>query len=536
MAPLTVVDALLDALVRRGVRRIFGIPGGGSSLDVIEAAARCGVDFVLTRTETSGAMMAAATAEITGAPGVVITGLGPGAAAATNGIAYATLDRAPVVIITDSFDRETDAYVSHQAIDHAALFRAVVKGSMTLETGASPHDIGALIDKAIAHPFGAVHFDLSSRQAGSPARSEPPEDRSAPANAPEAATIAAARTLLAQATKPAIIAGVQARESPRALRDLAHELGCPVFTTYKAKGAIADSDPLAVGLTTGGIAEAECLSQADLIILYGFDPIELIPQPWRYQAPILEIGRVAGLPHYRAPMLSMIGALDASAAALRGANRSSGWTEDEIAGLKARMRDRLAINTGNSGGGVAPPVLVSAAKRHAPRGTRATVDAGAHMFSAMAFWDAEESGGVLISDGLSTMGYALPAAIASAIEEPERPVVCFTGDGGLLMSIAELATAVENKCRIVVLVFNDAALSLIDIKQQKRKMPTRGVRYPTVDFATIARGFGCQAWRVEDAKALDAALASAFRAEGPAIIDVAVDPSLYARQIEVLRG
>ncbi len=529
----TVADALLAAFAHFGVRRIFGIPGGGSSLDVIEAAARCGIDFVLTRTETSAAMMAAATAEITGTPGVVITGLGPGAAAATNGIAYAALDRAPVVIVTDSFDAATDGYVSHQALDHAGLFRTIVKGSVVLKTGTSAREIGGLIEKALTHPLGAVHFDLSSRQAAGRADCSPPPGASPAAARPNAATIASARSLLAKSAKPAIIAGVQAREAPEALRALAHELGCPVLTTYKAKGAVADSDPLAVGLTTGGAAEAECLGAADLIIFFGFDPIELIPQPWRYGAPILELGRVAGLPHYRAPTLSLIGALDASAESLRGTNRSGGWTAGEIAAFKTRMRARLEVDDTN---GLSPPYLVKAAMRHAPPGTRATVDAGAHMFSAMAFWGAEESSGVLISDGLSTMGYALPAAIASALEEPHRPAVCFTGDGGLLMSIAELATAVERGCRIIVVVFNDAALSLIDIKQQKRKMPTRGVRYPTVDFATIARGFGCRSWRVEDARALDDALAAAFAGEGPALIDAAIDPSAYGRQIEALRG
>ena len=106
MKPLgarSVAATLVGELHRLGVRRMFGVPGGGSSLDLIQAGAEAGLDFVLARTETAAAIMAATTAELTGAPGVVLTGLGPGAAAATNGVAQARLDRAPLVVITDAY-------------------------------------------------------------------------------------------------------------------------------------------------------------------------------------------------------------------------------------------------------------------------------------------------------------------------------------------------------------------------------------------------------------------------------------------------
>ena len=126
----TVATTLMAELHRRGVRRMFGVPGGGSSLDLIEAGAAQGIDFVLARSETAAAIMAATTAELTGAPGVVLTGLGPGAAAATNGLAHAALDRAPVVLVSDAYPPEVAARVSHQRIDHAALFAPLVKASL----------------------------------------------------------------------------------------------------------------------------------------------------------------------------------------------------------------------------------------------------------------------------------------------------------------------------------------------------------------------------------------------------------------------
>ena len=167
---------------------------------------------------------------------------------------------------------------------------------------------------------------------------------------------------------------------------------------------------------------------------------------------------------------------------------------------------------------------------------RLTVDAGAHMFSPMAIWPAEAANDVLKSNGLSTMGFALPAAIASSLAEPARPVLAVTGDGGLLMCLAELSTAARLGCRLCVLVLNDAALSLIDVKQQRQQRPPEGVRTPPVDFAAAARGLGCRAWSVAAGEALEPALAAAFAEDGPTLIDVTTDPSGYGAQLAALRG
>ncbi len=131
--PMTLADTMMAAFKLRGVRRVFGVPGGDSSLDLIAAAGRQGVDFVLARGETAAAMMAAVTAELTGAPGVVITGIGPGAASAVNGVAYAGLERAPLVIITDAREAGANGQMPpHQTFDQPALFAPIVKDSRRL--------------------------------------------------------------------------------------------------------------------------------------------------------------------------------------------------------------------------------------------------------------------------------------------------------------------------------------------------------------------------------------------------------------------
>ena len=134
------------------------------------------------------------------------------------------------------------------------------------------------------------------------------------------------------------------------------------------------------------------------------------------------------------------------------------------------------------------------------------------------------------------MAYAVPAAIASALHEPERRALAFTGDGGLLMRLGGLSVAVEQAANIVVIVFNDQSLSLIDIKQQQRGLPPRGVRWQPPDFAAAMEGLGGRGFRVDNARGYHAALTEARNNKDPSLIDVRVNPGGYLAQMKSLRG
>ncbi len=540
--PRTVAAALIEAFAARGVKRLFGVPGGGSSLDLIAAAGAQGLDFVLTRGENAAAIMAAVTGELTGAPGVVLTTLGPGLASALNGVAYAALDRAPLVLVSDTLEPDEEGRVSHQALDQRALMAPLTKASLRIEGAADLDQIPALLDLALAHPRGAVHLDLSPGAAAAPAgaarRPSPSPSPSAAPPVPDEAALEAARRRLAAARRPIVIAGLEARQgaAARALARLVEGLGCPLLTTYKAKGVAPHDHPALVGLFTGARAEARCLESADLIVLAGLDPVELIAAPWRHQAPVVVLAAAMREGGPVRPELSLVGDLAALLEGLAGANRASDWSGDEIARLRQGLRAHLAMAAGP---GISPQALVEEAIEAAP-GARVAIDAGAHMISAMALWPASAPHQVLISNGLSTMGFALPAAIAAWLAAPGpapgRPVLALTGDGGLMMCLAELSTAARLGARVVTVVFNDAALSLIDIKQRARGLDRAGVRYPAVDFAAAARGLGCRGYSVAAPGELGEAFAAALGGEGPALIDVAIDPTPYAAQFAALRG
>ena len=539
MQPTTVAAILAEALAAHGVARIFGVPGGGSSLDVMEAAAGKGIEFVLTRSENAAVMMAAATADLSGTLGVALTTKGPGVANAANGAACAALDRSPVMLITDGFTPQEAGYVTHQVFDQQGLLAPVTKRSSRLDQADVAAEIRDLIELAATPPFGLVHVEIAGSHAlqavdVDPAKLRP---RDLAAGLDEAA-VTQAEELIRNASRPILVAGLEARDPGVSwgVRTLAEALGCPVLTTYKAKGVVEDRHPQYAGIFTGGSAESDCVEKADLVVLCGLDPVELLRIPWRYNSPVVDIARVRHPVHYVEPAVGVYGPIGAALAMLNAGLPGSDWALAEIAQLRLSQMARLQYPECT---GLGPQQVVELAAHAAldlQVSPRIAVDAGAHMFSVMAFWPAAQPHDVLISNGLATMAYAVPAAIASALHEPERPALAFTGDGGLLMCLGELSVAVEQAANMVVIVFNDQSLSLIDIKQQQRGLPTRGVRWQPPDFAATMEGLGGRGFRVDNAHGYHAALTQALKNEGPSLIDVRVDPGGYLAQMKSLRG
>jgi acetolactate synthase-1/2/3 large subunit len=186
--------------------------------------------------------------------------------------------------------------------------------------------------------------------------------------------------------------------------------------------------------------------------------------------------------------------------------------------------------------GLAPHRVAQIARELTAAGSIATVDAGAHMFQTTTYWHSLEPGELLISNGLATMGFALPAAIAAQLLHPDRRVVCLTGDGGLLMVVAELETAARLRLPVLVVVFDDGALSLIQVKQEQKGFTGAAMRYEGPDLAALARSFGVEAFVASDETALRRALVSALAATGPTLIDARIDASGYRRTLEIVRG
>jgi acetolactate synthase-1/2/3 large subunit len=531
---MTVAEWIASTCAAQGVRRAFGVPGGGSCLDLIDAFGRHGIDFVLCRTETGAVLAAAADAELRHGFGVALATQGPGAACAMNGLAHASLDRAPVLFISDGWTAQQRTLDTHQVFDQHAMSAPVVKVQSRLESDDVGAELQAVLRAMRAAPWGPAHIILTGENAR---RTVSAPVAPAVTTAPTVQHHGDALALLRAARRPVVVVGLEARDhgAPAAVQALVGRLQCPVLTTYKAKGIVSDDAKWTVGHLTGGAAESDTLAAADLVVFCGLDPVELIGKPWTYPAPVLDIALLRHPVHYVAPAAAAYGPLAAALEALLPGATRSDWSNAEIAALREAMQARLAYPAVAQG--VTPQSVVQAALRLAgPLRPQITVDAGAHMFSAMAFWQAQQPAGALISNGLATMAYALPAGIASALHAPERATLVFTGDGGLMMCAGELAAAAQSGARLCVIVFNDGALSLIALKQRNRQMGDAGTRLPHADFASVARGFGLQAFTAHTQAEYEHALQQALAVQGPVLIDVRVDPGGYQAQAKALRG
>ena len=538
---MTIAQLLVHKLALAGVKKIFGLPGGGSSLDIIAAAAAENIQFVLTKTENAAVMMAGALAESTGVPGVALMTKGPGLTNATNGVAYASLDRAPVVVLTDGFTPKQLTYITHQVFDQQAVLRPLVKAVSRLESSDPASEIDALLAAATTHPLGPVHIELTSETARRNVDHVRADsgDKVAVPSAVDQQQFEALRASLQKARKPIVVLGLEARAHSEAVRAFVQSLGCAVLSTYKAKGVVADDSDQVLGIFTGGSLEQEAIAAADLMVLIGMDPVELILQPWRYTTPVVDIAAVRHPVHYIEPSVQVVGSITEMLTRLvaSGSYPQTGWSPAELEHIRKNAQTQLAYAPVKNA--VAPDrvaQLAATSCKEAGIKPMFSIDAGAHMFSVAAFFPAARAGDVLISNGLATMAFALPAAISAAVQDPSAPVLCFTGDGGLMMCLGELCTAVEQQAQVIVIVFNDSALSLIDIKQQSRALESNGVRWQHHDFAGTMRALGGFGASVATEQEFVTAMATALKTKGPSLIDVSIDPSGYPEQLKAMRG
>jgi acetolactate synthase I/II/III large subunit len=533
--PASAADMLVRTLADRGTRLIFGLPGGGPNLDVIGVGATAGLRFVLTHSETAAVIMAATSADLTGAPGAALVTRGPGLAAAINGIAHAALDRLPVIVIADSVPVQDAHRISHQRLDQQSLGSAVAKKAVTVYSDAVQALIEDSVDVASAHPRGPVVLNMDPGRSTAPAAGGGPAIKGFAAPASDLAPLEAA---LASAQRPVIILGFDAIPHTTALRSALVGSGIPVLHTYRARGVIPDSASEAAGLITGGTMEWPLLAAADLIVGMGVDAVEMIPAQWDYAARVvLVVESPANSAEYFTGALELTAPL-ADAAALLG--RRAGprqWRTAVGRAVKADAAGRLLAAARTRAGLMSPTEVVTTVRACTPPHAIATVDAGAHMLAVMPLWEVEEPHRLLISSGLATMGYALPAAIAAGLSRPGAPVVAFTGDGGLGMTLAEVETAVRMRLTVVVVVFNDSALSLIKVKQAPAGQGGEAaVSYGRVSYAGAATALGAVGVTVSDARSLTDALNAAMARSLPTVIDVMIDPACYPSVLELTRG
>jgi acetolactate synthase-1/2/3 large subunit len=525
-------DVLVECLEAEGVRFVFGIPGE-ETLDLNESLDRSSIEFVPVRHEQAGAFIADVCGRLTGRAGVCLGTLGPGATNLVTGVADAFLDRAPLVALTGQVDMERMHKESHQHLDVLEIMRPITKWNARVSDPAIiPEVVRKAFKVAEAEKPGATHLELPEdvMRAEFDARPLPGNRTVQPGPADDDVLLAA--QAIRGARRPIVLAGngVVRQHASEALREFAHTTGLRVAETFMGKGLVGADDPRslgAVGLQAGDYAMAG-FDSADLVIAVGYDLVEHDPRFWNPDGDIRIVcidSLAAEIDAHFVPEVELIGNV---ATTLDRLAEECGQLDDVGGSDRLRMLvgGWLTRAQEDSTFPMRPPRILFELRRALGRDDLLVSDVGLHKLWIGRMYPAYEPNSVLIANGLAGMGFAVPAAIAAKLVDPDRRVVAVSGDGGFMMNCQELETAVRCGTPFVNLVWENRQFGSIAWKQERRFDRHFGTDFGNPDFVQLGRAFGLPSWRIQSADELGARLAHALTLDEPSLIVVPVDYSL----------
>ena len=541
VGPRTVGRAIADSLRAAGVRIAFTVPGE-SFLGVLDALEDAGIRVVATRHEGGAAFMAEAYGQLTGRPAACLGTRAVGASNLAIGIHTARQDSTPMFALVGQVQRDFLGREAFQEVDQVATLGGLAKWAAQPMTA---EEIPAVMAEAVRQALGgrpgpvllALPEDLLDEIA--PEAGPAAQPRAGVARASEA-EIRSVLHFLAGAERPVILAGagvLRARTSTELVK-FAELLHVPVIASWRHGDVISNDNPLYLGMAGMGAPSVvrERLATADAILVLGSRLNEATS--YAYSVPAagtrwihvdIEPGRSPGLPAAERVIISDArtflkaaneiltgrGVLDAALVATRDANNAA----DRAAWEAATVVDEVPWD----GPGIHPGRVITTLRAVLPDDAIVTTDAG-----NFAGWAGRgfrfRRPGTFLGPTSGAMGYGLPAAIAAALVQRDRAVVALTGDGGLGMTLSELETAVRTKAKVIVLVFDNERYGTIRMWQDERGVG-QGVatELGPIDFAAAARAFGADGVRIDTDAAFEPALRHALAAEGPTVIQLALD-------------
>jgi acetolactate synthase-1/2/3 large subunit len=308
------------------------------------------------------------------------------------------------------------------------------------------------------------------------------------------------------------------------VRDFAESLGAPVALTPKSKGLVPEDHPLFLGVLdmAGDSLIGDFLDRADLIIAIGCDVVEL-DRRWSWDAPVIHVDVSPNTDGYYAAEVELVGAIPETLARLADGVSPGTWNLAEIAQLRADTLDYIRPSNRTLQAWQA----IERVQAHAGMDAIATCDVGAHKMLVGQLWRTRQPREFFMANGLSSMGYSIPTAMAAHLVDPGRRVIAFVGDGGLGMYLGELETLVRVKARMTLVVFADRSLELIRRAEMRRGVTTESVTFENPDFSAIGRAFGIDACEVQTEAELEDALTHADQGSGVHLIAPRIDGADY---------
>lgn len=537
--PVTAAQLLVRCLEQEGVEYVFGIPGE-ENIRFIDALEQSSIRYVLVRHEQAASFMAEIYGRLTQRPAVASATLGPGAINLQLGVADATTNSTPLIAISAQVDRHRSYKESHQGVDLVPMFAPITKWATLVPTPeALPEIVRKACKTAQTERPGAVYLaipaDIEEEELADDV-APLPIDRVRP-NEPTDAQVARALEVLRDAERPILLAGHgAAREGASdALIRFAEHTGMPVATTFHGKGVFPDDHPLALG--TVGFMQHDYVNfgfdAADAIVAVGyelqeFDPRKINPDG---DARIIHIHRGPAEVDVHYPVaVGLHGSIARSLELLVIASSADEVTRDVPVSADCvasqQLADELARGASDDRFPLTPQRVVADTRKALDRDDIVLADTGAVKMWMARLYPTFAANTCLLSNGLSTMGFALPGALGARLacaDQPERKVLAATGDGAFLMHAQEIETAVRERIPLCVLIWNDGGYGLIEWKMEIDLGRSSSVRFGNPDIVRFAESFDATGVRIEAADELLPALRAGLASDGVTVIDCPVD-------------
>ncbi len=532
-------DAIIDSLVNHDVKYVFGVPG--AKIDRVferleHPTNEKAPQLIITRHEQNAAFMAQGIGRITGKPGVVLTTSGPGVSNLATGLVTATAEGDPVLAISGQVQRTDLLRLTHQSMDNVALLAPVTKYAAEVQ---EPENISEVIanayQEAEAAKQGASFVSVPQDVTDSEVKTAPIAPMPAPVLGPASPVES---TLLAQRIKtaklPVLLLGMRASdpETTKSIRNLVEETHLPVVETFQGAGIIPreleDDFFGRVGLFRNQPGD-QLLKHADLVIAVGYDPIEYEPRNWNNEgdANIIVIDSMrAEVDKNFQPERELVGdisqTLDFLLPYMKGFKLPES-SREYLDGLqeKLKLRDEPPAVT-ESQVTSHPLSIIQALQDRVTDDMTVSVDVGSFYIWMARHFRSYNPRHLLFSNGMQTLGVALPWAISAALVRPNTQIVSVSGDGGFLFSSQDLETAVRLGLNIVHIIWNDGHYDMVKFQEELKYGKSAGVNFGSVDFVKYAESFGATGLRVEKAQDLEKVLDQAFATEGPVVVDIPV--------------
>jgi len=530
-----VAQQIITTLKETGVRYVFGVPSGNWT-DYLEAISQInGIDFVLVSNEASGGFMADVHWRLTGNIAACFGTFGPGACNLSTGVCGGYLDRSPMLVIADEMSDTMISRITQMNIDQQTFFKPISKWQTRLTPDNIKQKIFQAYRIACSEVPGPVYIGLPAdigihrakkENVTLPAISKIPD--------PDSGSLEDMGRLFSQSRKPLFALGITSVRS--ATRKLIHQIiekfQVPVVQTPMAKGMVPEDHPAYAGVLAHALANlvGATYNQADLVVGIGYDPVEINYETWMPNVPLIHIDTIpADIDKTKVPDLhNVTGNLTCALNRLVDFKiDKKDWDFQALAKRRNQMFAELSENKGE----LNARAVLNGLQEILPQDSIMTCDVGAHLHLIGQAWKTKSPECQLMTNGCSSMGFGIPAAISAKLSLPERTVACVTGDGGFLMMAGEMATAKRLGKKIIFVVMSDGLLSLIRIKQERKGYPGYGTWLQGNNSRSPDDYFGVPVLAARTFDEFENSLKKAIIANGPIIIEAFIHKEDYEKLI-----